>query len=488
VKLQYVAMPKSAAGENFLTLRQGNRGILARSSLARKKMSEIGGSLEFWQAWQWIAFAGALGLAVTLAVANHRLRGQNRRLTAALNHMPQGLCMYDGSERLLLFNKPYMEMYGFSPEIVKPGCLLRDVLEHRVALGTLMANAAEYRAKLLAQIQLGKPTNNLVQSGKGRIISVINQPIPGGGWVGTHEDVTEQRRLQQEHDAMAERENRRVMVDSAISAFRARIDSLLQTVGGSAEAMKSTATTLSSASGETSQHAEGAVHASSEASSSVKTAAIAADELSTSIGEIGRQLELTNSVVRMAVGEAKATDDEIEALAAAAPKIGDVVKLIRDIAGQTNLLALNATIEAARAGESGRGFAVVASEVKTLAVQTANATEDIAGQILAVQSSTVGAVEAIRRIAERMQEINGYTSTVAVAVQQQSAATGQISSNVANAAQETTVVASVLGKVADAATQTRSSVRIMLESSQAVEQAVANLRSEIESFLGKVAA
>ena len=183
---------------------------------------------------------------------------------------------------------------------------------------------------------------------------------------------------------------------------------------------------------------------------------MAADELTTSIGEISRQLELTNSVVRMAVSEAKATDGEIKALATAAQKIGDVVKLIRDIAGQTNLLALNATIEAARAGEAGRGFAVVASEVKMLAVQTANATEEIAGQILAVQSSTTGAVEAIRRIAERMQEINGYTSTVAAAVEQQSAATGEISCNVANAAQETTAVASMLGKVTDAATQTRA--------------------------------
>ncbi len=444
--------------------------------------------LETWQGWLWIAFAGVLALAVLLAVVNHRLRGQNRRLTAALNHMSQGLCMYDGNERLLLFNRPYMDMYGFSPEIVKPGCKLLDVLDHRVALGTLTGNAADYRATLMATLDQGKATNNLVNSGRGRIISVINQPMPGGGWVGTHEDVTEQRKLQQEHDTMAAQESRRVMVDAAIFVFRAWMEQLLKTVGGSAEAMKSTATTLSSSSGETSQHAEGVVNASSEASSSVKTAAVAADELATSIGEIGRQLELTNSVVRMAVSEAQATDGEIEALAAAAQKIGDVVKLIREIAGQTNLLALNATIEAARAGEAGRGFAVVASEVKTLAVQTANATEDIAGQILAVQSSTTGAVEAIRRIAERMQEINGYTSSVAASVEQQSAATGQISCNVTNAAQGTNVVASVLGKVADAATQTRTSARIMLEASQAVEQAVSNLRTEIESFLGKVAA
>ena len=186
--------------------------------------------------------------------------------------------------------------------------------------------------------------------------------------------------------------------------------------------------------------------------------------------------------------EAKATDGEIEALAAAAQKIGDVVKLIRDIAGQTNLLALNATIEAARAGESGRGFAVVASEVKTLAVQTAKATEDIASQILAVQSSTTGAVEAIRRIAERMHEINRYTSAVAASIEQQSAATGQISCNVASAAQGIDVVVSVLGKVTDAATHTRASARTMLEGSQAVEAAGSELRTEVENFLAKVAA
>src|SRR5205807_557965 len=152
------------------------------------------------------------------------------------------------------------------------------------------------------------------------------------------------------------------------------------------------------------------------------------------IAEIAEQLTRTTEVVRGAVNEAGTTNDQISGLAQAAQKIGDVVKLIRDIADQTNLLALNATIEAARAGDSGRGFAVVASEVKTLAVQTAKATEDIAGQIQAVQSSTGGAVEAIRRIAERMREINGYTSAVAASIEQQSAATGQISCNVTSAA------------------------------------------------------
>src|SRR6185436_5454534 len=171
-----------------------------------------------------------------------------------------------------------------------------------------------------------------------------------------------------------------------------------------------------------SQRAEGAGKASNEASTNVETAATAAHELSSSIAEISQQLGRTIEVVRVSVEEAETTNDQIAGLAQAAQKIGDVVKLIRDIAGQTNLLALNATIEAARAGEAGRGFAVVASEVKSLAVQTAKATEEIAAQILAVQGSTTGAVNAIRNIGGRMKEISSYTTAVAASVEQQNAA------------------------------------------------------------------
>src|SRR5262249_37569572 len=156
--------------------------------------------------------------------------------------------------------------------------------------------------------------------------------------------------------------------------------------------MRSTATALLENSGQTSQRAEMAVSASNEASTNVHSAAVAADELTSSIAEIGRQLSATAEIVRNAVTEARGTNEQIGGLAQAAQKIGDVVKLIHAIAGQTNLLALNATIEAARAGEAGKGFAVVASEVKSLAVQTAKATEEITRQIAAVQASTTGAV------------------------------------------------------------------------------------------------
>jgi methyl-accepting chemotaxis protein len=189
----------------------------------------------------------------------------------------------------------------------------------------------------------------------------------------------------------------------------------------------------------------------------------------------------------MAVEEAQSTDGEMTTLADSAQKIGDIVKLIQTIAGQTNLLALNATIEAARAGEAGRGFAVVASEVKSLAVQTAKATEAIGGQILAVQGSTTSAVGTIRRITQRMQEIQHYTSGVAAAIEEQNAATGNIATNVATAAQATETVVAVLSEVAGAATQTHTSADVVLDTSQSVEAAIADLRRHVEEFLVGVA-
>jgi methyl-accepting chemotaxis protein len=372
--------------------------------------------------------------------------------------------------------------------VAKPGCTLRALIEHRRQTGLFTGDPAQYCKEILAGIAAGEVSKWTVNASDGRIVHAINVPMPGGGWVSTHEDVTERLRLQEQRDDMVAQQKRRGAVDAAIATFRFGMETLLVSFGDSAAAMKSTAVSLSAAANHSAQSATSAVAASNDASGGVRVAADATDELANSISEIARQITQTNNVVRQAVEEAHATDGEMTTLAESAQKIGDIVKLIQSIAAQTNLLALNATIEAARAGEAGRGFAVVASEVKSLAVQTAKATEAIIGQILAVQGSTESAVDSIRRITQRMHEIQHYTSGVAASVEQQNAATANISSNVASAARAAASMAHVLSEVAGAAAETHTSAEVVLGTSRSVETAMADLSRHIEAFLSGVAA
>ena len=428
-----------------------------------------------------------LAMTLTGAVLTRHQSREIEQMRTAMDSMAQGLCMFDAAERLVVCNAQYYKMYELTADDVKPGTTLSEVLAKRVTKGTFSRDPQEYRKEFLAAVAQGRTIEHEVKSKGGRLLMVKNHPRKGGGWIGTHEDVTERRQAQQQNANMQHQEERRAKIENAIAAFRERVENLLRTVADSASEMRATAAGLFNASDHTSQRAESAVQTSNEASINVKTAASAANELTSSIAEIGQRLNQTAEVVRLAVGEAHATNQDIGALAQGAQKVGDVTKLIRSIAEQTNLLALNATIEAARAGEAGRGFAVVASEVKSLAVQTAKATEDISSQIIEVQNSTGKAVEAIGRISQRMAEINNYTSAVAAAVQQQNAATSEISQNVTSAAGGATLIVTVLSEVAAATTETQHSAQTVLAASESVEKAAANLRSEVEGFLTKVA-
>jgi methyl-accepting chemotaxis protein len=439
-------------------------------------------------AWQTSGLVVALLLLAASAYLAWRMRVQIGHLNNALNHMSQGLCMFNAAGRIVVCNQQYLRLYSLSPEVVKPGCTLLGLLKHRKETGLLTRDPEQYCKEIMDSIAAGTRSKWVIDASDGRKVKSINDPMPNGGWVSTHEDITEQDKLLKQRNDMAAQQKRRRAVDVVVAAFRGEIESLLKTFSDSAAAMKATAITLSTASNHSSQCAASAVEASNEASLGVKTAAAVTDELSSSIGEIARQITQTNNVVHLAVDETQSTNTEMTTLADAAQKIGDIVKLIQTIAGQTNLLALNATIEAARAGEAGRGFAVVASEVKSLAVQTGKATEAIVGQILAVQGATASAVESIRRIGERMHEIQHYASGVAASIEEQSAATSNISSNVANAAQATQSMTELLSNVAGAATQTHMSAEVMLHTSQAVDAAAAELRGRIEKFLAGVAA
>jgi len=439
-----------------------------------------------------IAVAGVtvaiLGVSLTAALADRQIDDKGRLLGIALDNMDQGVVMFDAAARLVICNDRYRSMYDLPSRFAKPGTAFADIVRHRVQNGSLQADPARYCAEVTEAMAVGKAVSMIWETRQGRAISIVNRPIPGSSyWVGTHDDITERRAAERQSTLLGEQQARRAAVDEAITWFRGSVEGVLHTVAGSVAAMKSTAMALSAISKETTAQTAGAVRTSNEAFGSVDIASTAAGELLKSIAEINRQLASAADVVRAAAIEAQSTNNDIADLAHAAQKIDDVVKLIQSVAGQTNLLALNATIEAARAGAAGKGFAVVASEVKALAVQTGKATDDIAGQIAAVQTSTQSAVRAIGSITGRMQEIREFTGAIAVSVEQQNAATGEISDNVKAAASGTKSVVAVLQGVAGAIADMHKAADTVLAASQVVEQAADSLRGSVDGFLQKVA-
>jgi methyl-accepting chemotaxis protein len=271
-------------------------------------------------------------------------------------------------------------------------------------------------------------------------------------------------------------------------AFEAEILRVINTVSTAAAQLQQNAKSMSSTASETDRQSKLVQDASEQAIGNVRSVADAAEELSKSIDEIGQQVSAATKVTSSAVTQVGSTTTMVENLVAVVHRIGEIINLINAIASQTNLLALNATIEAARAGEAGRGFAVVASEVKSLAAQTAKATDEIASHIGAVQSGTNDVVSAIQAISNTIDEINNISATIAAAVTQQNATTAEIARNAEQAAGGSRNVSTNIGSVSRAAADTGRVANEMVRAAVELTQQAATLRQGADGFIARVRA
>jgi methyl-accepting chemotaxis protein len=270
--------------------------------------------------------------------------------------------------------------------------------------------------------------------------------------------------------------------------FDAAVGNIVSAVARLSDELESAASTLTSNADTARQLSDVVAGASQEASVNVQSVALATHELTGSVSEISRHVQESSRIATDAVRQADQTDSRIAALSKAATRIGNVVNLITDIARQTNLLALNATIEAARAGEAGKGFAVVAAEVKTLATETAKATDEISSQIAEMQTATQESVNAIKEIGATIGRISEIALVIATAVEQQSATTGEIARNVDNAARSATRVAANIGDVNRAASETGAASGRVLASAKVLSSEGAKFKVAVEKFLATVRA
>ncbi|MBI5129935.1 MAG: methyl-accepting chemotaxis protein [Rhodopseudomonas palustris] len=409
-------------------------------------------------------------------------------------------------------DKPYPKLThvaGFTPWgwLIGTGVYIDDLEAQTWSATQRLLIAAAIVLLIIAVVSvvvangITRPIHAITSAMKALAAGRLNTEIPGigrrdeiGDMAGAVEvfkhNAIERQRLEAEQSEVEARAaaQRKADTNRLAGDFERAIGEIVETVSSASHELEASATTLTTTA-ERSQHLATMVTAASEeASTNVQSVASATEEMSSSVNEISRQVQESARIAHEAVEQARATNGRVEELAKAAARIGDVVELISTIAGQTNLLALNATIEAARAGEAGRGFAVVASEVKALAEQTAKATGEITLQINGIQSATDQSVTAIKEIGGTIGRMSEISSTIASAVEEQGAATQEISRNVQQAAIGTQQVSVNIIDVQRGATETGSASSQVLSAAKSLSQESSRLKLEVSKFLDTVRA
>jgi len=383
-----------------------------------------------------------------------------------------------------------------SAALANVNAITRNVVILSIVIGLIAAIAAFLFSGLMTKpvVALTHVMQRLVQDDLDVDVPYTHHQDEIGQMAKATSVFLEHARARRDHEAQQKeadaekraREERRRAMNALADEFQATISDVAGSVAQAAQSMQSSAQDLSRLASESGETASGASGSADHAQNSVQSVASAAEEMSAAIAEMTRQVSRSSEVADSGAEMAETADGRIQGLATAADEIGTVVNLINDIAEQTNLLALNATIEAARAGEAGKGFAVVASEVKALAEQTAKATEQISNQINTIQGETSYAVDAIRQVRAKIDEINEATNMIAASAEEQTAATAEIAGSAQSAATSATEVNTAVMAVSSSAQQTGDMAGEVLQSADSLNVQATRLQDSVAGFIERV--